>query len=51
MSNAHEPVHRRWPGLIEAYRDRLRDMHEHIEREGSFKATTTRFLIEARKPR
>ena len=23
MSNAHEPVHRRWPGLIEAYRDRL----------------------------
>ncbi|WP_150252219.1 class I SAM-dependent methyltransferase [Nocardiopsis deserti] len=40
------------PGFtVEAYRDRLRDMHEHIEREGSFTATTTRFLIEARKPR
>ncbi|MBB1022251.1 threonine synthase [Dietzia sp. E1] len=23
MSNTHQPVHRRWPGLIEAYRDRL----------------------------
>ncbi|MFC9090886.1 class I SAM-dependent methyltransferase [Nocardiopsis dassonvillei] len=40
------------PGFtVEAYRDRLRDMHEHIEREGSFRATTTRLLIEARKPR
>lgn len=40
------------PGFtVEAYRDRLRDMHEHIQREGSFTATTTRFLIEARKPR
>ncbi|WP_017571424.1 class I SAM-dependent methyltransferase [Nocardiopsis halotolerans] len=40
------------PGFtVDAHRDRLRDMHEHIEREGSFTATTTRFLIEARKPR
>lgn len=40
------------PGFtVEAYRDRLRDMHEHIGREGSFRATTTRLLIEARKPR
>ena len=23
MSNTHQPVHSRWPGLIEAYRDRL----------------------------
>ena len=23
MSTTHQPVHRRWPGLIEAYRDRL----------------------------
>lgn len=23
MSNIHQPVHTRWPGLIEAYRDRL----------------------------
>ena len=23
MSNPYQPVHRRWPGLIEAYRDRL----------------------------
>src|SRR5690606_35842951 len=23
MSNTHHPVHTRWPGLIEAYRDRL----------------------------
>lgn len=40
------------PGFtVDAHRERLRDMHEHIEREGSFTATTTRFLIEARKPR
>ncbi|WP_285732606.1 class I SAM-dependent methyltransferase [Nocardiopsis sp. ATB16-24] len=39
------------PGFtVEAYRDRLRDMHEHIRREGSFTATTSRFLIEARRP-
>lgn len=23
MSTTHKPVHTRWPGLIEAYRDRL----------------------------
>lgn len=23
MSSTHQPVHRRWPGLIEAYRDRM----------------------------
>lgn len=40
------------PGFtVVAHRDRLRDMHDHIEREGSFTATTTRFLIEARRPR
>lgn len=39
------------PGFtVDAYRDRLRDMHAHIEREGSFTATTARFLIEAHKP-
>lgn len=40
------------PGFtVDAYRERLRAMHEHILREGSFTATTTRFLIEARGPR
>ncbi|GIG71240.1 class I SAM-dependent methyltransferase [Phytomonospora endophytica] len=39
------------PGFtVEEYRDRLRDLHELIEREGPFVATTTRFLLEARKP-
>jgi SAM-dependent methyltransferase len=38
------------PGFtVAAYRDRLRAMHEHIESQGSFTATVTRFLIEARK--
>ncbi|MCB5168957.1 class I SAM-dependent methyltransferase [Streptomyces bambusae] len=32
------------------YRDRLRNLHERIEREGPFVAHTARFLIEARKP-
>lgn len=39
------------PGFtVERHRDRLRDLHEHIRREGPFQARTTRFLIEARKP-
>ncbi|MFE3459623.1 class I SAM-dependent methyltransferase [Nocardiopsis aegyptia] len=39
------------PGFtVQAHRDRLRAMHELIEREGPFVAHTTRFLIEARKP-
>ena len=38
------------PGFTVAqYRDRLRDLHEQIEAKGPFQATTTRFLIEARK--
>ncbi|HEU0238149.1 MAG TPA: hypothetical protein VFR11_02565 [Micromonosporaceae bacterium] len=35
---------------IEAYRERLRALHERIEAEGPFVAHATRFLIEARKP-
>lgn len=35
---------------VEAYRDRLRLMHEHLTRVGPFRAATVRFLIEARKP-
>jgi SAM-dependent methyltransferase len=39
------------PGFtVGAHRDRLRQMHDLIEREGPFVAHTTRFLIEARKP-
>lgn len=39
------------PGFtVDAYRDRLRELHELIEREGPFVAHSTRFLIEARKP-
>ncbi|MBH5335679.1 class I SAM-dependent methyltransferase [Streptomyces pactum] len=38
------------PGFtVEGYRDRLRELHDRIEREGPFTARTTRFLIEARK--
>jgi SAM-dependent methyltransferase len=38
------------PGFtVEAYRDRLRAMHEHIGREGSFVASSERFLVEARE--
>ena len=33
-----------------AYRDRLFALHERIVAEGSFAATSVRFLIEARKP-
>ena len=35
---------------VAAYRDRLRALHEQIEADGPFVATTVRFLIEARKP-
>ncbi|MFI9117028.1 class I SAM-dependent methyltransferase [Streptomyces venezuelae] len=39
------------PGFtVDGYRDRLRDLHDLIGREGPFVAHTTRFLIEARKP-
>lgn len=39
------------PGFtVDAYRDRLRDLDEHIRAEGPFVAHSTRFLIEARKP-
>ncbi|WIV61936.1 class I SAM-dependent methyltransferase [Amycolatopsis nalaikhensis] len=39
------------PGFtVERYRDKLRELHEKIERDGPFVAHTTRFLIEARKP-
>jgi SAM-dependent methyltransferase len=39
------------PGFtVDAYRDQLRALHERIEDEGPFVATTTRFLIEARRP-
>ncbi|MEV6278935.1 methyltransferase domain-containing protein [Nocardia sp. NPDC051832] len=39
------------PGFtVEQYRGQLRELHEQIEADGPFLATTTRFLIEARKP-
>ncbi|MET9696339.1 class I SAM-dependent methyltransferase [Streptomyces sp. NPDC006529] len=39
------------PGFtVHRYRDRLRELHEQIDREGPFVAHTARFLIEARKP-
>ena len=39
------------PGFTAAeYRDRLRALHEQIQADGPFVATTTRYLIEARKP-
>lgn len=38
------------PGFtVEAYRERLREVHEQIERDGAFVAYSKRFLIEARK--
>ncbi|MCX4577221.1 class I SAM-dependent methyltransferase [Streptomyces sp. NBC_01571] len=40
------------PGFtVERYRPQLRSLHERIEAEGPFVAHSTRFLIEARKPR
>lgn len=39
------------PGFtVDAYRPRLRELHEKITDEGVFVAHTSRFLIEARKP-
>ncbi|WP_372481929.1 class I SAM-dependent methyltransferase [Streptomyces fuscigenes] len=39
------------PGFtVGAYRERLAELHADIARRGPFTATTTRFLIEARKP-
>ncbi len=35
---------------VDRYRDRLREMHEHIEANGPFVAHSTRLLVEARKP-
>jgi len=38
------------PFTVEAYRDRLKAMHDHIQAHGEFACTSTRFLIETRKP-
>ncbi|GAA2813840.1 class I SAM-dependent methyltransferase [Saccharopolyspora taberi] len=39
------------PGFtVDGYRAELKSLHDRIEAEGRFVATTTRFLIEARKP-
>ncbi len=39
------------PGFtVSRYRDRLRDLHRHIETHGSFVAHASRFLIDAQKP-
>lgn len=35
---------------VERYRERLRDLHELIERDGPFIAHSTRHLVEARRP-
>jgi SAM-dependent methyltransferase len=35
---------------VRRYEERLRAMHEHIEREGAFVSTAQRVLLEARKP-
>jgi hypothetical protein len=38
------------PGFsIEAYRDRLKQMHEQIERDGRFISHSRRFLIQSSK--
>jgi SAM-dependent methyltransferase len=40
------------PGFTaSAYRDRLQRLHERIAEDGRFRATSVRFLFEARKPR
>jgi SAM-dependent methyltransferase len=40
------------PGFtVDRYRDQLRALHDHIERVGSFTTNSSRFLIEAVKPR
>lgn len=39
------------PGFtVEAYLDRLRELHERITRDGPFAATASRVLVEARRP-
>ncbi|MFD4641838.1 methyltransferase domain-containing protein [Lentzea sp. NPDC058436] len=39
------------PGFsVEGYRERLLDMHAHIQEHGRFACTSTRFLVEARRP-
>lgn len=39
------------PGFtVDAYRDRLRALHDEIQAHGPFVAHSTRYLIEARKP-
>ncbi|MFB9430585.1 class I SAM-dependent methyltransferase [Streptoalloteichus tenebrarius] len=39
------------PGFsVDRHRDRLRELHERIERDGSFVAHSSRVLVEARKP-
>jgi SAM-dependent methyltransferase len=39
------------PGFtVDAYRDRLRLLHEQLTEVGPFRATSVRFLLEARKP-
>ena len=39
------------PGFtVEEHRDTLRALHENIQAHGPFQATTTRYLVEARKP-
>jgi SAM-dependent methyltransferase len=35
---------------VERYRERLRDLHDQIERDGVFRSTMSRTLFEARKP-
>jgi SAM-dependent methyltransferase len=35
---------------VQRFRDRLRELHEHIESEGPFVAHASRVLVEARKP-
>ncbi|GAA4056426.1 class I SAM-dependent methyltransferase [Actinomadura miaoliensis] len=35
---------------VDRYRDRLRELHEQIQKDGLFVAHSSRFLIEARKP-
>ena len=39
------------PGFtVEGFRDRLRELHENIQRHGPFVAHASRFLIEAKRP-
>jgi hypothetical protein len=39
------------PGFtIARYRDRLKDLHDQIERDGVFQSTTSRTLFDIRKP-